>query len=116
MTRFGLTSLAFVLGLACALPAATTLAQAQGTRDPANARNLFDQQDPNKSRLNDPANARNLYDQQDPKNSRLNDPANARNLTDQQDPKNSRLNDPNARRDPADGRGTSDKDSKRDVK
>ena len=95
MTRFGLTSLAFVLGLACAVPAAT-MAQAQGTRDPANARNLNDQQDPNKSRLNDPANARNL--------------------TDTQDPKNSRLNDPNARRDPADGRGMNDKDSKRDVK
>ena len=30
MTRFGLTSLAFVLGLACAVPAAT-VAQAQGT-------------------------------------------------------------------------------------
>lgn len=104
MTRFGLTALAFVLGLACAVPA-VTIAQAQASRDPANARNLNDQQDPTKSRLNDPANARNLYDQQDPKNSRLNDPANARNV-----------NDPAARRDPTDGRGTNDKDSKRDVK
>ena len=104
MTRIGLKPLAFFLGFACAVPA-TTMAQAQGTRDPANARNLYDQQDPKNSRLNDPANARNLTDQQDPKNSRLNDPANARNV-----------NDPGDRRDPADGRGPDDKDSKRDVK
>ena len=84
MARFGLKStlpLAFILGFACAVPAAT-IAQAQGTRDPATQRNLNDQQDPNKSRLNDPANARNLQDQQDPKNSRLNDPANARGSDD----------------------------------
>jgi hypothetical protein len=98
MTRFGLTALAFVLGLACAVPA-VTIAQAQSSRDPANARNLNDQQDPTKSRLNDPANARNLNDQQDPNNSRLNDPANARNAND-----------------PTDGRGTNDKDSKHDIK
>jgi hypothetical protein len=98
MTRFGLTALAFVLGLACAVPA-VTIAQAQASRDPANARNLNDQQDPTKSRLNDPANARNLNDQQDPNNSRLNDPANARNAND-----------------PTDGRGTNDKDSKHDIK
>jgi hypothetical protein len=69
MTRFGLTSLAFVLGVACAVPAAT-IAQAQGTRDPANARNLNDTQDPNNSRLNDPANERNANDKdnkRDPK-------------------------------------------------
>jgi hypothetical protein len=34
------------------------------------------------SHLNDPANARNLNDQQDPKASRLNDPAGARNIDD----------------------------------
>jgi hypothetical protein len=65
------------------------------------------------SHLNDPANARNLTDQQDPKNSRLNDPANARNLTDQQAPKNSRLNDPASARNVND---SDDKASKRDVK
>jgi hypothetical protein len=84
MARFGLKSalpLTLVLGFAFAVPA-VTMAQAQGSRDPATQRNLNDQQDPNKSRLNDPANARNLNDTQDPKNSRLNDPSNARNVTD----------------------------------
>jgi len=86
MTRLTFKStvpLAFLLGLAFAVPAAT-IAQAQGSRDPASSRNL-----------NDPANARNLNDTQDPNRSRLNDPANARNLnTDQQDPNVSRDADP----------------------
>ena len=85
MARFGLKSalpLALVLGFACAVPSAS---MAQGTRDPAAARNLNDQQDPKASRLNDPANARNLQDQQDPKNSRLNDPANGRGNDDKSD-------------------------------
>jgi|HubBroStandDraft_6_1064221.scaffolds.fasta_scaffold1169011_2 hypothetical protein len=59
------------------------------------------------SHLNDPANARNLNDQQDPKTSRLND---------QQDPKTSRLNDSADRRDPADAHNVDDKANKRDVK
>jgi hypothetical protein len=72
MARFGLKSalpVAFVLGLAAAVPVAT-MAQAQGSRDPASQRNL-----------NDPANQRNLNDS----NARfqeqgrpLNDPNNAR--------------------------------------
>ena len=72
MARFGLKTafpMAFILGLACAVPAAT-VAQAQGSRDPANQRNL-----------NDPATQRNLNDHQDPNKSRLNDPANKRGTT-----------------------------------
>ena len=69
------------------------------------------------SHLNDPANARNLNDQQDPNKSRLNDAANARNLNDQQDPNKSRLNDTADRRDPAaNARNVDDKANKRDVK
>src|ERR1700721_1750521 len=69
------------------------------------------------SHLNDPANARNLNDQQDPKASRLNDPAGVRNLQDQQDPKASRLNDPGVRNTPAaNANNTEDKATKRDVK
>jgi len=79
-------SLALIFGLACAVPAITT-AQAQGPRDTPNTRNI-----------DDPANHRNLEDQQDPNRSRLNDPANARNLEDQQDPNTSRTVDPKAKK------------------
>ena len=85
--------------------------QAQGSHlnDPANARNLNDQQDPKTSRLNDqqdPKTSR-LNDQQDPKTSRLND---------QQDPKTSRLNAADRRDPAADARNVDDKGNKRDVK
>jgi hypothetical protein len=98
MFRFALKSplaLAFALGLACAIPAAT-IAQAQAPRDTPNTRNI---NDPAAQRnINDPANQRNLNDTQDPNRSRLNDPANARNLNDTQDPKNSRVADPKAKK------------------
>jgi hypothetical protein len=86
--------------------------QAQGSHlnDPANARNLNDQQDPKASRLND---------QQDPKTSRLNDTQDpkASRLNDTQDPKASRLNNSADRRDPAaDAHNVDDKANKRDVK
>src|ERR1700722_3092682 len=76
MTRFGLGStlpLALVLGLACAVPA--TIAQAQDSRDPANARNLNDPAD--QRNINDPASARNLNGSGDGR-----DPADARGLDD----------------------------------
>ncbi|HEY1543045.1 MAG TPA: hypothetical protein VGG01_11600 [Xanthobacteraceae bacterium] len=57
-------SIAFVLGLVCAVPVGQ-IAQAQGSRDPANTRNL-----------DDPANTRNLNDPD------ARDPANSRNLDD----------------------------------
>ena len=77
MARFGLKSafpLALVLGVAAAVPA-LTIAQAQGSRDPANSRNL-----------NDPASQRNLNDSNtkfQEQGRPLNDPKNPRSTTGQ---------------------------------
>jgi len=90
MARFGLKSalsLAFVLGLAGAIPA--TIAQAQGSRDPSSQRNI-----------NDPANQRNLDDSNNrfqEQGRPLNDPKNPRDTT-------------------GEGAGGQDKGEKKDVK
>jgi hypothetical protein len=70
--------LAFVLGFACAVPV-VTIANAQGSRDPANERNLHNPAD--QRNLRGPVTARNV-EQQDPNLDHLNDPVSARNLND----------------------------------
>src|ERR1700681_4199438 len=89
----GMTLMTAVVGSAGMTGARAEDFQAQGSHlnDPANARNLNNQQDPRASRLND---------QQDPKTSRLNDTQDpkASRLNDTQDPKASRLNNPADRR------------------
>ena len=119
----GMTLMTAVVGAAGMTGARAEDFQAQGSHlnDPANARNLNDQQDPKASRLNDQQDPRasRLNDQQDPKTSRLNDTQDpkASRLNDTQDPKASRLNNSADRRDPAaDAHNVDDKANKRDVK
>jgi hypothetical protein len=75
----GITLMTAMIGSAGMTGAYAEDFQAQGSHlnDPANQRNLNDQQDPKTSRLNDPANARNINDSADRR-----DPADARGLDD----------------------------------